>query len=640
MMQTVKTYVHRSHRVLRALRAEPGFHTGVRIAGWALSGFVLSAASLGNYPQSFALALVCAASGLGAAVMALGGCLGYWVFWGSAGYPGMLWLGAGLLCALAVGSRPAVRSRSLLRCAMAALIAAATGLGFQVYFHRAVPVGIYLLQVLLAGASTALFIRADQRRDPIARWLIQGIAVLALAQIAPAPWLCLGYIAAALGCAGAFPAAALGGLALDLAQVTTVPMTAVLCLAYFTRLIPVRNRYFTVCAVPAAYLTVMGLCGSWDFNPLLPLLLGGIATLWAHREQPMTHRRGETGIAQVRLELVAGAFRQAQQALLETEPAPMDTQALIARTAERACGGCACRKSCTQRTAAGQMPAALLEKPLLDSTDLPLVCRKPGRLLQELHRTQEQLRALRSDRARQAEYRGAVIQQYQFLGEYLQELSDTLGRRGGTSLPRYAPAVAFAGNREQQENGDRCCCFAGTQGRYYVLLCDGMGTGLGAAEEGKHAAALLKKLLLAGFPAEYALRTLNSLCALRGAAGAATADLVQLHLDTGKALVYKWGAAPSYLLSAAGTEKIGTATPPPGLSASEGREWVQRLSLRRGEILVLCSDGVGGEAARSRCVYAPDVPLGELAARILGEPDDKDDATVAVVRLDPELLRP
>lgn len=81
--------------------------------------------------------------------------------------------------------------------------------------------------------------------------------------------------------------------------------------------------------------------------------------------------------------------------------------------------------------------------------------------------------------------------------------------------------------------------------------------------------------------------------------------------------------------------KIGTATPPPGLSVTDGRETVERLSLRRGETLVLLSDGAGGEEALRRAWERAGDPPGELAARILefSRTDDSDDATVAVVRL-------
>jgi stage II sporulation protein E len=234
-----------------------------------------------------------------------------------------------------------------------------------------------------------------------------------------------------------------------------------------------------------------------------------------------------------------------------------------------------------------------------------------------------------------------VLQQYRFLSEFLQDLSDNLGRRSPSTLPRYAPEVVFHANRKESDNGDRCQCFTGTGCKYYVVLCDGMGTGLGAVQEGKSALELLKKLLLAGFPAEYALRSLNSLCALRGMAGAATVDMAELQLDTGKVMLYKWGAAPSYLLCGSSIEKIGTAGPPPGLSVTDGREKVERLSLRRGEVLVLLSDGVGGEDALQCRFSDGELSLKEIAVKILdsADPGSSDDATVAVIRLAPESTR-
>ena len=119
-----------------------------------------------------------------------------------------------------------------------------------------------------------------------------------------------------------------------------------------------------------------------------------------------------------------------------------------------------------------------------------------------------------------------------------------------------------------------------------------------------------------------------------------TVDLAEVQLDTGIASLFKWGAAPSWLLTRRGTEKIGTATPPPGLSLEENRMTVEKLSLRRGEVLILVSDGVDGEGIQHQSVLSPDAPPGELAAEILdrGCVGAEDDATVAVIRLRPVSL--
>ena len=132
------------------------------------------------------------------------------------------------------------------------------------------------------------------------------------------------------------------------------------------------------------------------------------------------------------------------------------------------------------------------------------------------------------------------------------------------------------------------------------------------------------------------MESLNSLCALRGRAGAVTIELLELQLDTGKAFLYKWGAAPSYLVSKLGAEKVGTAGPPPGLSVTDHRQTVYRLSLRRGEMLVLVSDGVGEEGALHCCTEMADRSPGELAASLLAscQLGGEDDATVVLVTLE------
>ena len=68
---------------------------------------------------------------------------------------------------------------------------------------------------------------------------------------------------------------------------------------------------------------------------------------------------------------------------------------------------------------------------------------------------------------------------------------------------------------------------------------------------------------------------------------------------------------------------------------TDGRESVDRLSLRRGETLVLLSDGAGGEESLRRVWMDAGLPAGELANRILqsSRAVSTDDATVAVVRL-------
>ncbi len=636
MMMSIQSYVRRGRHTARVLALDPRVRSFARAAAWFGAGLILSAASLANSPQPITLGFLCAASGWNAVLVCFGGAAGYWLFWGAAGMQGIVWLALGLPCALLLGKKRIRTETKLLMSAIAALIVSGAGVLFQNLFADDTTIPVYLLRVALAAFTARVFEKMLEQHDPVVDWLVWGIAVLALAQIVPAPYLGFGFLAAgALGAVGSFPAAALAGLALDVAQVTQTPMAAVMCLTYFVRLIPKMGRWAVCIASGAVYMAVSALCGVWDLTPVPALMLGGVLGQLFPKQSAVQPRRGETGVAQVRLEVAAGAMAQAQQVLLEVQAPPIDEEALIQRAVQQACADCPCRKTCRDMESLAHLSTQFLHMPLPEEDSAKHICRKSGRVLNELRRSRMQYRTLRADRERQQEYRDALTQQYQFLADYLRELADALPARGKQVQPRFRVEASVRANHGDADNGDRCLRFAGTGCRYYVVLCDGMGRGIGAAAEGEGAGRLLQRLLCAGFPAVHALRSLNSLCALRDRAGAATVDLAELELDTGRVVLYKWGAAPSYLVSSVGVEKIGTTGSPPGLSVADGRETMERLSLRRGETLVMLSDGVGGEKILHDAVGIADAPLGEVAAQFLanGDGDGTDDATVVAVRL-------
>ena len=632
----MENYVRRGQHWLRRCLAEGKGKLPLTVCAWFLAGFCLSAASLGNRMQPLCLAVLCAGvPGWMPLAFALGSGLGYGVFWGAEGLQGLLWLTAGLpVCVLFAQSRLG-RTMPLLQPALGALIVAASGVALQLWRGEAAPILLYLLRIALGFACTWLLMLYRDRRDPAAEWVIVAFAVLALAQIAPLPCLGLGFLAAAvLVMVMPFPAVALAGLALDLAQVTPVSMTAVLCLSYLLRLLPGIRRV-TVAAAPAmVYVAVMALCGHWDVMPLLPLLIGGACgVLLPRRNASGTPRRGETGFAQVRLEMAAEVLAQSERMLLEITEPEIDEEILVQKAVERACGGCPCRKTCKELENARHLPPQLLHRSLSSVDDIPVSCKKRARLLPELRHSQERYRTIQADRESRQEYRGAVLQQYRFLSEYLQDLADRLPQRGGGSKPRFHPEVAVSASGREKTNGDKCLWFAGTECRYYLLICDGMGTGEGAAREAGVVADLLRRLLLAGYPAPYALRSINSICTLRGDAGAVTVDLAEFCLDNGKVTVYKWGAVPSWLLLSNRAERIGAVIAPPGFSVTEGKETVDRLTMRRGEALVLASDGVDAKTAIRALSGQYRESSGTLAAKILEHGKLEDDATVAVIRL-------
>lgn len=637
MIDRVETKLHGVFRRLYAVLLQPRIQLALRLAAYFVSGFVMSAASLDHSALPLGAALICACSGYLGIPVAAGAISGYWLFWGQAGSQGIFWSVGALVCSLSLNIN-ADRQMPLLRPALAGFLVSACGVVFQLVLSDTTSVGIYVLRVVLAMSSTWLFRRVMEVRVALLDWLSWAFGVLALAQLAPFSFLNLGVMTAAVICVtGAFPAAAFAGLALELSGICPVSMTATLCAGYLLRFLPRYPRWLGSLAPALSYLFIMMLGGSLHWYPLPALVAGGLMGVFLPITKKLPARRGETGVAQVRLEMAAGALLQTLQLLLEAPQIPVDEDALVERAGEQACLGCPNRKVCKDSSRLVQLPAALLHKPLLSTEELPIICKKSGRYLAQLHRAQEQLRSIRADRERQREYREALIQQYSFLARFLQWLSDSLPYKAEAYSMLFSPKVQIFGNRPKEENGDRVLSFAGVGNRYYVILCDGMGTGLGAVSEGKTAQTLLHRMLVAGFPSEHALQSLNSICALRGRAGAVTVDMLELQLDTGRGQLYKWGAVPSYVISPVGAEKIGTAGPPPGLSVTDRRDTVYQLSLRRGETLVLVSDGVGEEEALHCCLSMAGSSPGELAKSLLccSQFGGEDDATVVLVELRP-----
>lgn len=608
-------------------------------AAWALGGFFLSGASLGNFCQSFPLGLVlCAPPGWPAVLAAAGGALGYPIFWGKAGIPGLIWLSLGLLCSLALSKLELRKSVNLLPAAAAGIIVASTDLVLLLQGLAAIPAPMYLLRIGVSLGCTWLFDRAGSRRDVFTLAMLGFVGVLSLCQAAITSWFCLGFAAAAAVSAwGTFPAAALAGLALDLGQVTAVPMTAVLCSAFLLRLIPGQKKWFGYAAPALAFAAVAALCGRLDVHPLLPLAAGGGLAAAVPHPVPAERRRGETAVMQVKLELAAGVFDRARQVLGQMPLPAQDSRAMVESCIRSCCEGCPCRAGCKSRDDLLATDPGILNHPWISREDLQNGgCRKAGRVVAELRRTQENLRRTRREHARLREARAALGRQYRFTAAFLRRLSDELA--AGSAPPKICFRAEIAARTRGKEaiSGDRCIWF-GVGNRVFVVLCDGLGTGQSAADASREACEMLRELLTAGYPADAALGCFNDLCVLRGAAGFATADLAEIRLDTGAVTLYKWGAAPSYLLAGENVQKIGTAAPPPGLSVGERGANEQRLSLGHGETLVLLTDGAEGEATLRRLRVPQPLPPGVMAERILGGADAcrEDDATAVVVRLHP-----
>jgi len=263
-------------------------------------------------------------------------------------------------------------------------------------------------------------------------------------------------------------------------------------------------------------------------------------------------------------------------------------------------------------------------------------CRHLEGFLTAINRELEDLSCRRQCRRRLRESRVVMAQQYEVL-------ADALSQRRLVAPPslRFQPELGFRSQSRQPQSlsGDRGVSFRVGQW-FYLLLCDGMGTGQSASAEAGAAIEILRTLLQSGVEPTDALKLLNGVYILRDDGGFATVDLLQADLITGEAQLYKWGAAPSYLKRKGKVEKIGTASPPPGLGAGEEHHPEEaKLSLARGEMLVLVTDGAGGEAAERFIRQYGGLSPKELASGVVSctGVQGEDDRTAAVLALRPRL---
>ena len=261
-------------------------------------------------------------------------------------------------------------------------------------------------------------------------------------------------------------------------------------------------------------------------------------------------------------------------------------------------------------------------------------CRHTAGFLTAVNQGLEELLSTRREELRRYACRRVAAGQY--LG--LQRLLAALTRPQPQTPPAYAPelAVGSASRSGNERSGDRGAVCRDRFGGVCVLLCDGMGTGSAARAESDRAARLLTAFLEAGLAPDTALELVNDFFFLRRQTAFATLDLLRADLVTGSATLYKWGAAPSWLRQGETVKEIGTATPPPGLEAARGRVPGQyELSLRKGETLVMLSDGAYGEETARRLTAFTQGTVRDLAACLIAsdKTDCEDDRTVVVLRL-------
>lgn len=143
--------------------------------------------------------------------------------------------------------------------------------------------------------------------------------------------------------------------------------------------------------------------------------------------------------------------------------------------------------------------------------------------------------------------------------------------------------------------GDSGDYFGDGQGKFYMLLSDGMGTGGRAAVDGAMTTGLMKRLIKAGFGMECSLRIVNSALLYKSSEESlSTVDVAAFDLHSGKLELYKAGAAPTFVRKSGKVGRAQSNSLPVGILRDVGFDR-STLTLKKDDIIVIISDGAAGE---------------------------------------------
>ncbi len=628
-MKAIQSSLTKNKPVMQVFRGE----TTSKVIFTAIAGFVLSGIKLFSRPLPIAACFVAALPmGVQAIVGTFSAIVGYFLRCNAAYAAEYTAVTLLMLAAVSVFHGTSLPSVPWFMPLMTAGVSAVLG-GLGIIGGTA-QIGFLVAKVTLSGLATAWFKKFSSTRNPLLLCTLLASGLCGISEFDFA------FLAACAYCCanGEVTSAAVLGLALDLSgsygQCATV---ALIVPTLLQRGLP-RQDIFLRSAMYLLLPSVVFFCfGEISIGLFLAIFAGMLGGMLLRRFLPTalcgTCAQGTTALEQAAqvLELTCKQLPQ------DTFSAPVaEAEEVYDAAAERMCRCCPrfhrCWEHYGEQTCEALSSAAqrIIERGIAYAEDFPKVfrdncCHIEGFVV-ALNQELEGMLYRRRYRMQLKESRKVLAQELSCLAEYLRDAQDEKPQR----TPLFQPQVGICtlGKRGASVSGDKGVCFTAGQGDFFVLLCDGMGTGEAAAESCSQTLRYLQKLLKSGLSARAALTMLNGSEILCGGRYT-TVDLLHADLTNGSATLYKWGAAPSYLRYSDEIKSLGEPTTPPGLGISEVPT-VHSLCLKRQELLVLVSDGADAENVQSiLSSYRGNSPK-ELAALLAGTAQDDDLTAVAV----------
>lgn len=647
----------------------PALRETAACLGYLICGFLLSCGSLEGGPAPFALALLASTGGgLRGLTCLIGTAVGYLTMQPFS--QGLQMTSSAILiyvCNYIFGSLW-VTKRGWFRCLVAGVMTGAVGLIFLLS-QALTPLLLanFAQTVLLAALMPLSYDRLMREKKRSAGSLLALCSFLVGAAAVPLPF------SMRLGCVGAVALVGVAARRSDLATASALAVGAGLaldaalgCSGFWTLClgcggalgagVPKRYGVLRVLTFGAAIAGAMLYTGGGEMVLWLTLGCGILLSLLL--PAGMIVGRELTAIEQS-AELVEERLTSGQTVLrrlydaVGIDPAARENQEkslIFDKAAAKVCRRCTRYSQCWDKNAQDTyrllqpILPGILERGAARREDFPeefrQECRHLEGLVVAINQELDGIACRSQMRCRSEEERLIVSRCLLHMSRMLEKNARQL--RSDQRIPQEAYAarlgVSARGRHGARLSGDRGASIHTDDGRLFVILCDGAGTGEPAAQESLLAVDTLTELIQAGMPPEDAMELLNGMYILRDSGSFSTMDVLELSLLNGQGTLYKWGAAPSYIKSGNVVKKVGSAAPPPGLSVGNtcGAE-VLRLNLWSGDLLVLVSDGVISDETEVLIRDFSGENVKSLATALVDRAEEiggEDDMTAAVVRIE------
>ncbi|MBQ7751823.1 MAG: SpoIIE family protein phosphatase [Clostridia bacterium] len=188
--------------------------------------------------------------------------------------------------------------------------------------------------------------------------------------------------------------------------------------------------------------------------------------------------------------------------------------------------------------------------------------------------------------------RELVAKQYGEVSNIISTLTERKEAETGKINYDVSVSVCQEAKNGQEVNGDTVIHFKSCN-KYYVILCDGMGSGVAAREISGLTARLFAEFFESGIEKSVAVDMINSAIALNADRESfSSADILEIDVCSGEAEFLKIGSAQSFMKRDNEVEEVSSSALPVGILERISVK-PQKYKFSAGDEILMITDGIG-----------------------------------------------